>query len=395
MKTKLLGVIHGRQSSALSTALGGHQGLGVALLGGVGLCWFGGFSLSSLVFTAVLVATGFWVDGLGGRKAGHSKDEVDAFVSSTDRLGQELLPVWSAHVESSRAQMEEAVSQLAQRFSGIVQRLDQTLQVSSHDGEHGVTATLDSSDRELREVLETLRSAMTSNDAIQSEVQELGAFVDELLQMASEVANIAFQTNLLAINAAIEAAHAGDQGRGFGVLAQEVRKLSSMSGETAKGMASKVNAISAAIRKANQSAIVSKQHGNESAERAEASINAVLERFRGVTTRLESSAEAFQQESKGIHSEIVEALVHLQFQDRVSQRMSHVRQNIERLPSMLSDVRRQLAESGVLQPIDSASLLKELESTYAMADERSTHSSHTNGPARGGAAAAEEEVTFF
>jgi methyl-accepting chemotaxis protein len=54
--------------------------------------------------------------------------------------------------------------------------------------------------------------------------------------------------------------------------------------------------------------------------------------FPSVTQGLEASSEVLKRESVGIQSEIVEALVQLQFQDRVSQRMTHVRHNIERLP---------------------------------------------------------------
>jgi len=319
-----------------------------------------------------------------------------AFVASTDHLGSDVLPVWAAHIESSREQMETAVAALAQRFAAIVDRLDQTARASGQDGDQGLAAAFTHSREELQGVLESLRSAMASNAAMHAEVQSLGRFVSELQQMAAEVADIAQQTNLLAINAAIEAAHAGAEGRGFAVLAQEVRKLSGLSGATGQRMAEKVAVIGEAIRVARQAAQVSAEREAASAQASEGAINGVLERFRGVTEGMEAAATVLKQENAGIQMEIVESLVQLQFQDRVSQRMSHVRHNIGRLPELLVESRRCFERSGSLAPVDAQVLLDELEGSYAMADERSTHSERSSVAAAAVPAdAALEEVTFF
>jgi len=348
-----------------------------------------------------LVAVGLVTAGviLDGRRRGHEarvRRASAAFIASTDDLGRELLPVWAAHIESSREQMETAVAALTQRFAGIVDRLDQTARVSSQGDDKGLAAAFSHSREELGAILESLREAMASNAALHAEVQSLGRFVAELQQMAAEVANIAQQTNLLAINAAIEAAHAGAEGRGFAVLAQEVRKLSALSGETGQRMAAKVRVIGEAIRVAHDAAQASAAREAASVQASEGMINGVLERFRGVTEALESSAAVLKQESAGIQVEIVESLVQLQFQDRVSQRMSHVLDNIGRLPALLTESRRRFDESGALAPVDAKVLLGELEGSYAMADERATHAGQrADASPEAAVGGGLEEVTFF
>jgi methyl-accepting chemotaxis protein len=380
--------------SAFGTAPGRFASTGLGLTATLGMWGAGAWHWSawSALTGLGLVAAGAVIDSRRGSGESAQHRATSAFFAGTEQLGRDVLPVWSAHIENSRSQMEEAVAALTQRFAGIVDRLDQALKASMQGGDQGLAKVFDDSSRELNGVLESLRAATASNGAMHAEVQSLSRFVEELQHMAAEVADIAAQTNLLAINAAIEAAHAGDNGRGFGVLAQEVRKLSAMSGETGKRMSDKVKVIGAAIGAARHSAEESASRDAASATASEAAITTVLEQFRSVTQALEGSADVLKSESIGIQSEITDALVQLQFQDRVSQRMTHVRHSIERLPVLLTQSRQHFDDAGEMRPVDSAGLLAELESSYAMADERITHSS---GAGTAAAAAPLEEVTFF
>jgi methyl-accepting chemotaxis protein len=204
--------------------------------------------------------------------------------------------------------------------------------------------------------------------------------------MALEVAAIASQTNLLALNAAIEAARAGEAGRGFAVVADEVRKLSMLSSDTGKKMTEKVGVISEAIHSASRISEQSSESDSEAVGRSEQTIHAVLARFGEVTARLAGSSEMLQGESNGIRKEIEEMLVSLQFQDRVSQILSHVRSSLGRLSDHLDECAGAPRDKCAM---DAHVWLSEMELNYAMEEQRLDHRGQQ------AASSSAQEITFF
>lgn len=376
---------------AAPLALAAAGGAGTVVAGWSAWGWY------TVAWAVLLLAGGAWC-AFGPRAGGHvGADDamVARYLEGRERFGEAVLPVWSRHMENSRSQMEEAVSDLAARFSSIVDKLDHALHVSKLDdgnGGHSMTEVFAHSETQLGAVVATMKSAMESKQAMLTRIRDLEGFTRELRDMAEGVASIAAQTNLLALNAAIEAARAGPAGAGFAVVAQEVRHLSSRSAETGRNIANRVASISSAILAASQAAEQSSEEEDRTMHSAEDMIGAVLADFRQMTGALVQSSDLLKQESIAIQGEVGQALVQLQFQDRVSQVMSHVRENLELMPVVLRENRSHYEATGELLAPDPAPLLVALQSTYAMAEEHAVHGGSKSAAPK---AAEADDITFF
>jgi len=369
-----------------------------------------GTSSANLAACAVLavlgVSTGVWsarsqreqavrltADALTQRQANDAAIGAKASRAQLNEVLLGAMPIWAKQVESSRQQTETAIVELTSRFTGISERLQETVQASQLaagelDGQNadGALKVLAQSDSELSQVIDSLKATQASRDETLTQVRSLTAYTGELRTMAADVAAIAAQTNLLALNAAIEAARAGEAGRGFAVVADAVRSLSSKSSETGQQMSAKVDIINNAITQLVQAASSGADQDSHSVAESEQSIQHVLQRFQSITGRLAESADLLKQESYGIRDEMTEVLVSLQFQDRVSQILTHVRDNIDSLHTHLQQSSQSPDEAVA---INAREWLARMESTYATDEQRRTH--------RGESAAQQnsQEITFF
>ena len=101
-----------------------------------------------------------------------------------------------------------------------------------------------------------------------SEIKLLTASGDKINNILTSIQGIAEQTNLLALNAAIEAARAGEQGRGFAVVADEVRNLANQSKGTGENIRKKIDIIGESVNTILASATQSAATEVEMAEKA-------------------------------------------------------------------------------------------------------------------------------
>ncbi len=366
----------------------------LGLTGGTLLIFVAGISALSLsvaiIFVAAAVFVGQRLSRLHGVAADHQAHSQADTISNLYKICAQSFPVWTRQINTSSEMADAAVLSLTRLFSNTVSRLEKTLAatrstVQNVSGEsNGMTASIASSESDLRRVLEILVSLDKSRDSI---LVEVASHAGNLNEMADDVKKIAMQVRLLSFNAAIEASRSGEAGKGFSVVASEMRQLATLSEETGSKMVKTLQTINS-INPAQKHVY---QHENQLVDgeenfisTSEAIIRRVLERFQLTTANLAQSIAIMEQESTSVRGNISDALVALQFQDRVSQIQAHVINSLNALSVLI--------ERGAVSAMDAETWMQE------MAREFSTHEEFDNLRLKGPGLVSKrktEDLTFF
>ncbi len=292
--------------------------------------------------------------------------------SSLSEICLSTLPVWANQIESARKITDESIQDLSQRFYGLSQRIQSTVSVSTqNDNNGGLLDLLQESQNQLTSIIGLLKTSMDEKAVLVKAILDLSSSAKDLMEMANVVSLIARETNMVAINAAIEAAHVGEKGRGFAVVADSVRLLSANAAKTGKQISERVMSVTKAI---NVTAQISKEFEEKDqvmVEHTEQIIAQVVDQFGNAAKGLIDSSEQLRTEGQYVSGEISNVLVSLQFQDRVTQMLSHVQNDLYKLQNTIA--------MGDLQ-VDGATWLQELAATYTMQEQHEIQAEVTGEP---------------
>jgi methyl-accepting chemotaxis protein len=210
--------------------------------------------------------------------------QMDATAGSIDRIASgirnmtELTGNQTGEVNRVGSSMVSIMTHIKKLNGHITEQSDSVAQSSSAIEEmiasiHSVAETLVKNSKNVEALAESSEISRKDLQTVAAEFQEIARQSEGLLEINSVMENIASQTNLLSMNAAIEAAHAGETGKGFAVVAGEIRKLAENSSRQSQTTAEMLKKIKMSIDTVTQST------------------QSVLDRFEGIDIKVRTVSD--------------------------------------------------------------------------------------------------------
>jgi methyl-accepting chemotaxis protein len=324
-----------------------------------------------------------------------SKEEIDVIFVRRQAMGEEIrsskpyIDVMHNQIGDSLAESEREVVEVIEQISVLNAKANQQRERIAASIKSGNELTVSTNLR-----VENNKQIIAAIDMqFDTQIEEFRNNFGRIEGLASEVASltplikvitsIAQQTNLLALNAEIEAARAGSAGKGFSVVAFEVRKLAVLSTKAASDIATKINST---CKKVDQE--MGEARASLEEHEASSAMSQLVGDLDGMQTEFAQNGQLLLDvitEVDANYAESVDrltlALGHIQFQDVMRQRMEHVQEAMVEMREHMQDLSVKSHDITWQGEFDHtfSEMLEAQKSRYRMASQNVTHINATGG----------------
>ena len=263
--------------------------------------------------------------------ATNSSNLNNASNDAAEQINQQNLEVNAA--ATATTELSASISEVAQSAEQAAEQMRTTRnQVNNSMGVANNTQS------DIYELQQNMDGAIKAMAQLESESQSIGDVLDV-------IQNIAEQTNLLALNAAIEAARAGEQGRGFAVVADEVRTLASRTAQSTDEIRAKIESLQKGVENALTSVQTSQSKTESSIEKVESTVSSMQEvtgyvdQVDQMNAHIATAAEEQSQVTEEINKNV---LLIKDLSDKVLDLATHITESSNDVNAVSTDIHKQV-----------------------------------------------------
>jgi methyl-accepting chemotaxis protein len=278
-----------------------------------------------------------------------SRRTHELFVQLSDQFNQQR-QVSADEIRQMQDLLRDAIGKLLTSFNGMQEsthkqqelalQLTEQRHGSNGDGEPGVNFEqfLDETSNTLSLFVESTVDTSKAGMELVSMMDDISSEVEKIVSVLGQIEAISKQTNLLALNAAIEAARAGEAGRGFAVVADEVRNLSNRANQFSSEIRGHMDSV-------HQSVLTAEQAINEMASRdmnfalqSKTKVQAAMGQIQQLNFKTENTVTDLSDIASEVENNVRLAVTSLQFQDLATQLLEHINARIANMGSMIESI---------------------------------------------------------
>lgn len=274
-------------------------------------------------------------------------EDSNAFHAELGRAIDDQLSQAHTELGNTQAILSDAIGKLVANFTAMADELrtQQAMTLFISDGgksesnakdkfEGFVQSTSDAMNTFVETTVQNSKHAM----ALVEKMDAINAEVSSILNILNEVENIAKQTNLLALNAAIEAARAGEAGRGFAVVADEVRNLSEKTNRFSNQIRTLVHNVNTSLESAEIAINTLAASDMTFVMESKQKVNTMMGELGELNETIAKNAVELNHSNGRVEQNVAAAVSTLQFQDMSSQLIGHAQLRLQAMREVAGQI---------------------------------------------------------